>query len=465
MASMMDIQEDKSYCPEILRCVKSPDVQEDNEDMQIERAPCGTVTVDSNFGLRKTGAFGNQFAHVYFARFAQLRKEVEMEAKKKWGSSILIGSRLTKIPSDTECIAIGMIFKKMKLKPRALDEYLDNFKAPELPPSGSLVSDDDSLVLEDSEGRIELTGMDTSKWVTGVVVALKGYQNHGADFVVEDVCVPGLPPQKPLSEEKPPGSRFVVLTSGFQIGKASTEILPFQMMIDYVTGFLGGGQEQQFCSKIVRVIVAGNSLVECEVDLDDISTSKRNRKDSPVTTPLRELDLYLTQLVASVPVDLMPGASDPTNYSLPQQPLHRSLLPSAGTYDSLGRVSNPHKLEVDGISFLGSSGQNIDDINRLCLLDDNLEALANTLRWRLLCPSAPDTIACHPETDDDRFVLTDCPHVYFAGNQKKFATKLLEEDGKTVRLINIPSFSESHTVVMLDLDTLKCHPIKFDVPE
>jgi len=33
--------------------------------------------------------------------------------------------------------------------------------------------------------------------------------------------------------------------------------------------------------------------------------------------------MYATELAAALPVDIMPGAQDPTNVAMPQQPLHR----------------------------------------------------------------------------------------------------------------------------------------------
>ncbi len=37
----------------------------------------------------------------------------------------------------------------------------------------------------------------------------------------------------------------------------------------------------------------------------------------------RDMDMVLTELASALPVDVMPGAEDPTNVALPQQPLHR----------------------------------------------------------------------------------------------------------------------------------------------
>lgn len=54
-----------------------------------------------------------------------------------------------------------------------------------------------------------------------------------------------------------------------------------------------------------------------------------------------------------------------------------------------------------------------------------LDLMENTLRWRHLAPTAPDTLTCYPYSSDDPFVLAECPHVYVAGNQPEFGTRLV----------------------------------------
>lgn len=90
-----------------------------------------------------------------------------------------------------------------------------------------------------------------------------------------------------------------------------------------------------------------------------------------------------------------------------------------------GRVTNPHEFEVDGVAFMGTSGQNVADVLRYSEGDDACDALARILEWGHLVPTAPDTLAAYPFADDDPFVLRAAPHVFFAGNQPAFATRLV----------------------------------------
>jgi DNA polymerase delta subunit 2 len=76
----------------------------------------------------------------------------------------------------------------------------------------------------------------------------------------------------------------------------------------------------------------------------------------------RELDGLLTELVSSMPVDVMPGVGDPSNHALPQQHFNRCLFPGSASFPTFVRVTNPHAFTVDGVNFLGSSGMNVDDI-------------------------------------------------------------------------------------------------------
>lgn len=62
----------------------------------------------------------------------------------------------------------------------------------------------------------------------------------------------------------------------------------------------------------------------------------------------------------------------------------------------------------------------------------------------------------YPFQDDDPFVLGSCPHLYFVGCQPKFGTKVIQGPaGQSVRLVTVPSFSETKEIVLVDTETLE----------
>lgn len=89
------------------------------------------------------------------------------------------------------------------------------------------------------------------------------------------------------------------------------------------------------------------------------------------------------------------------------------------------RVTNPHEFEVDGISFLGTSGQNIDDIYKYSVEENRLMLLQRVLDWGHLVPTAPDTLTCYPLSDSDPFILKSAPHVFFVGNQPCYSSQIV----------------------------------------
>ena len=149
-------------------------------------------------------------------------------------------------------------------------------------------------------------------------------------------------------------------------------------------------------------------------------------------------------------------------------------------------------VDVDGVRVLGTSGQPIDDMQRynlasalaccqfklsLALLtlcvptfhrslpgDDRLHTLQRTLEFQHLAPTAPDTLGCYPFADrsEDPFMIRTCPHIYFAGNQPRFESTLVEDPaGQRVRCILVPDFQVEHTCVLVNLRTLECRPMSF----
>ena len=96
---------------------------------------------------------------------------------------------------------------------------------------------------------------------------------------------------------------------------------------------------------------------------DELATAAAASKEQTLAIEaVQDVDRCITELAAALPVDLMPGADDLSNHALPQQPMHRCLFPGAAPYESLHRVTNPYRFTADGVSFLGTSGQNVADV-------------------------------------------------------------------------------------------------------
>lgn len=65
--------------------------------------------------------------------------------------------------------------------------------------------------------------------------------------------------------------RYVALLSGLDLGSKKDNLFDLQLMVDLVTGQLGDEDQQDATSKVVRVIIAGNSLSEETQDKEQLS--------------------------------------------------------------------------------------------------------------------------------------------------------------------------------------------------
>jgi len=294
---------------------------------------------------------------------------------------------------------------------------------------------------------------------------------------VHGLFFPELAPQKPLppalQSKEPRAPAYMMCVSGLQLGLPGADPLPVQLLMDYVSGLLGSAAEQRASASIVRVLVAGDSLHRAEkrgASAKAAGVSQRGADEAEADeamAPLRELDLMLTQLAAAVPVDLLPGASDPSNFTLPQQAFHACLFPSASTYSTFSRLTNPAWTQVHGgLQCLATAGQNVSDLAKYCEAPETMDYLEGSLRWRCVAPTAPDTLGCYPYQGKDPFVLEEAPHIYVVGNQKAYASRLVTgQQGQQVRAVCVPSFAQTGTAVLIDLNspTLEAKPIAFKV--
>ncbi|PHT39844.1 DNA polymerase delta small subunit [Capsicum baccatum] len=431
----------------------------DSERKLVQRKQSLYQSLDESFGIQKEVYRGQQYSQIYFARL-HLMRTLLYSLLPNWKPHLPVCTVLG-LEEGKECIIVGTLYKHMKLKPSILDEYSKERSVSPLVQHHNFTHQDDNLVLEDESGRVKLNSclLLPSTYVTGNIVALHGKETSAGEFLVEDVLEPGLPQQikRPiqLGEDK-----YVVFISGLSVGRSSSNPLQFQLFVDHITGHLGDEKEQNVAAQVVQVVIAGNSI---EVPHGLLNGQNLGSKDqSKLFEPIKELDIMLTQIAASIPLDIMPGSSDPANFSLPQQPLHRCLFPGSSAYNTFRSCTNPHCFELENIRFLGTSGQNIDDLGKYSKANNNIEFMERTLRWRHLAPTAPNTLGCYPFTDRDPFYVETCPHVYFVGNQDKYESRLIKgSEGQMVMLICIPRFAETGVTVMLNIRNFECHMLSF----
>ncbi|CAH9063078.1 unnamed protein product [Cuscuta europaea] len=423
----------------------------------LQRKQAIYKSLDETFEIQKLTYRGQQYSQIYFARL-HLMRTLLYSLLPNWKPHLPVCNVLG-LEEGKECIMVGTLYKHMKLKPCVLDEYSKGRNSAQILQSQTFMHPDDSLVLEDESGRVKLSGslLVPSTYVTGLVVAIHGKETTAGDFLVEDVLEAGLAEQveRPFQLDE---DKYVVFVSGLRVGSSTSNPLQFQLFIDHITGHLGDEKDQNIASKIVQVVIAGNSV---EIPSGLLNGQNIGSKDqSKLSEPIKELDIMLTQIASGIPLDVMPGPSDPANFSLPQQRLHRCLFPGSSTYNTFRSCTNPHCFELDKIRFLGTSGQNIDDLNKYSEAKDKLEFMERTLKWRHLAPTAPNTLGCYPYDDRDPFFIESCPHVYFVGNQDEYDTRLIKgSEGQVVRLICIPRFAETGVAVVLNMRNLECYTL------
>ena len=121
-------------------------------------------------------------------------------------------------------------------------------------------------------------------------------------------------------------------------------------------------------------------------------------------------------------------------------------------------------------SFLGTSGQNVDDIFKYLESDSRLTMACASLEWSHMAPTAPDTLFCYPFQDRDPFILTRTPEVYFVGNQPVYESRVVEserDEGEGAekvrcRVVLVPRFAQTGEVVLLNCRTLETKVVRFE---
>ncbi|KAI0124216.1 DNA polymerase alpha/epsilon subunit B-domain-containing protein [Xylariales sp. AK1849] len=481
------------------------------QEEELERSS-STYKPLHSFRLDKEKSYKQQYADMYFLRLAKIKPAVEQLASAEWADMVIGGEaakrveRVLDIRQGELCWVTGTVYMDMSLKPNILEDVSKDRWISAPTSSNKYWSEDgsDAVTLEDESGRIHLVGdiLKSYVLVTGCIIAVMGTENANGELEVVDLKFPNLPPQpdrwavsKPPtangtdkakknedekmtdSHSKGSGGKIAIVSGlGFS-GTDASHAIELTLLLEYLLGELLDRSAQQELSHISRLIIAGNSIsledrIPPIVEQPEKKTQKKYGYDASSynAVPSQLLDEFLSALLPTMPVTMLPGAQDPANVSYPQQPVHAAMFPNvrayaapptsneAGWFDS---VTNPWEGEVDGWRVLGTGGQNVDDIFKYIDSEDRLGMMEAMCRWRCCAPTAPDTLWSYPFQDDDPFVLKACPHLYFVGCQPEFGTRvIIGPEGQSVRLITVPSFVATKEIVLVDSETLDVTRVK-----
>ncbi|KAM0787009.1 hypothetical protein ACM66B_006277 [Microbotryomycetes sp. NB124-2] len=443
-------------------------------------------------------AYTKQYANLYWLRLVVQRRVAEQQAQLKWkhvkvpgqGGSPKFVRRMLDVTTNHLCFIVGTLYMDMPLKPNVLEDLARDHYVAAPPPRRKIGSKNDEVMLEDESGRIRLIG-DVVKQamgtlVTGTIIAALGRETPTGDFEVADFVFPGAPPQPtPAVHEKDDvdmkvdgkdatdEGEWIAIASGLDMG--STEDAAdarTAMLAEWLCGEVGEDDDTAQATGVTRLVLAGNSLAEPPVDSDEQKPKRYGYDSSSFSAnPTLALDSFLDDVLTSLPIDLMPGETDPTAPTMPQQPLHPALLPKAGSHERFERRTNPFWFDVGETTFLGTSGQPLDDVFKYLDSEDRLGMAERTLEWSHIAPTCPDTLWCYPFVDRDPFILQQLPHVYFVGNQPRFESSLVKfesmnsQPDKQTRVVLVPKFCETGQIVLVHSKTLDVKVVEFGLAQ
>ncbi|KAJ7694131.1 DNA polymerase alpha/epsilon subunit B-domain-containing protein [Mycena rosella] len=457
--------------------------------------PSFLITVDNK-------SYKHQYANIYFVRLRILRGIVEEKARQRWhdikGNPILV-PKVLEVEKSQLCYIVGTVYMDMPLKPNVMEDIARDNSIPPPPPLSKFYSPDDSIMLEDESGRIQLVGarVTDAKLVTGVIIAALGMETPTGEFEVVDICYAEMAPQprSNVEEEKmevdadPQADGWIAVVSGLDIGSPSAADAQTQMLVEYLTGEEGGPGQQISASQISRLIIAGDSLAPVVLTstkgegFDEKEGRKGRRYGYDATSfsphPTLSLSAHLLDIARTMPIHLLPGETDPSGVILPQQPFPRAMFGTVSSFGSFSCETNPTYLRIASASenseitrtLLVNSGQPLNDMFKYLASPPNtpLSLLESTLRWRHMAPTAPDTLWCHPYFKADPFLISQTPDLYIVGGQRRFGTKMVVEshkDGKAqqrCRVVLVPRFADTGMLVLVNLRTLDVKCVKFGI--
>ncbi|XBW37197.1 hypothetical protein QEN19_002776 [Hanseniaspora menglaensis] len=399
----------------------------------------------------------NQFYKIYQNRLQHFRPKIKEQGMKSFfpkstyynkildiqptvlSQSIKKDQDISLIDTKAFCWSVGTIYTEMKYKPDILNQVAkDLYGLPERP--NNYVYDENKeeteeenreILFEDESGRIVLRfdhkNIKKEILVTGVVVGILGYVDLNNDLQVIDYCFPPklAPPSIPSNNTT---ESKALIVSGLELSQ-DTDIEKLTTLQFYLSGAIVND-----CN--TNLIILGNSLL-----------SYNN---------LTMFNEFLSTVIRSKTITLIPSLNDPSDRLVPQRPLNVKLLDrllQLNTQELLSLQPNP--TYWDSFNVYLEAGDSVNDIVKYGDYDnedDRTSIIKNLIKWQNIAPTAPDTLNTQPfdinEIDDPFMLKEKYPKAVIIGNQPTF----INTSHEGVHLIGVPQFSKTSQLLELNLN-------------
>lgn len=239
------------------------------------------------------------------------------------------------------------------------------------------------MVIEDQSGRVKLASNDALNpchFVTGTVLAVKGAITSNGFFEPVDWTYAGMPSIDSMPEQfnevdenlqlgifdNLENRDFIAFISGIQFDNGGPTCNSVRLS-QWISGETGSDNDRLLSKRISRVVIGGNNLGE-ETDINEVIkgsfvTHDINEKVySHVSNSIDDFENFIVKVSDKCDVDIMPGDNDLSGAFFPQQKMNVALFPSLLKNNNILFSTNPHMFLLNGLLFLGTSGQNLEDI-------------------------------------------------------------------------------------------------------
>ena len=426
----------------------------------------------------------NQYSYLYNARYNQCLQSLQDKAKEKWPNVSLCKNIIDLKGIEPKAI-IGITYKEMPCKPSILKNIEAMIGSRKVK---SFVSESqDYLCLEDPSGRIRINSelskdvIDIGNFVTGIPIALKGVLDDKGLFIVKDYAFMNSNIHNKISHSNTLKSSSstssmrdcIMFISDLEIGSVNDNdnrnALARNMLLNFIQNTGNVSQTlSQYANQIQRVIICGNSIYSPpDTELVEKGSFRKQNLNNTVYKQIlsnyEQLDDFINKLTHYIPVDIIPSLDDLSSDYFPTPAISEIMFPQSSSClnKTFNLVTNPYSFQLDGISFLGTSGDNINTIKQYSTLTNVLDIMKLTLEWGHLAPCAPDGIRTYPYKQSDNLVKFNIPDVYFCGSQNEGAMKKDVVKDKEVNIIAVPKFSLNGSVVVYNIKTKEMKLLKF----